>query len=163
MKKIRKNNKGFTLVELISVIAIIAVLSAVAAPQYIKYVERSRQGVDASTLEEVRHAVEVEAAINPPDAATTVTVSNAGAIETPSSGGYANLAQVELITGDPVTLKSKAATKSAIVLFMVFLPFCLFNIRHCRYVPNGWMCLRTETAQAGCSSARCGTKHRTPP
>ena len=42
MKKIRKSNKGFTLVELIIVIAIIAVLAAVAAPQYIKYVERSR-------------------------------------------------------------------------------------------------------------------------
>ena len=42
MKKFRKNNKGFTLVELIIVIAIIAVLAAVAAPQYIKYVERSR-------------------------------------------------------------------------------------------------------------------------
>lgn len=114
MKKIRKNNKGFTLVELIIVIAIIAVLSAVAAPQYIKYVERSRQGVDASTLEEIRHAVEVEAAINPPTAATTVTVSNAGAIDTPASGGYANLDQVELITGDPVTLKSKAATKTGV-------------------------------------------------
>ena len=47
MKKIRKSNKGFTLVELIIVIAIIAVLAAVAAPQYIKYVERSRN----STLE----------------------------------------------------------------------------------------------------------------
>ena len=62
MKKIRKANKGFTLVELIIVVAIIAVLSAVAAPQYIKYVERSRQGVDASVLQEVKHIVEIEAA-----------------------------------------------------------------------------------------------------
>lgn len=61
MKKIRKNNKGFTLVELIIVIAVIAILTAVAAPQYIKYVERSRQGVDASTLQEVKHIVEIEA------------------------------------------------------------------------------------------------------
>jgi type IV pilus assembly protein PilA len=35
---LKKNNKGFTLVELIIVIAIIAVLAAVIAPQYIKYV-----------------------------------------------------------------------------------------------------------------------------
>ena len=52
MKKFRKNNKGFTLVELIIVIAIIAVLAAVAAPQYIKYVERSRN----ATLESAASA-----------------------------------------------------------------------------------------------------------
>ena len=48
MKKFRKNNKGFTLVELIIVIAIIAILSAVAAPQYIKYVEKSREAADSA-------------------------------------------------------------------------------------------------------------------
>ena len=46
MKKIRKNNKGFTLVELIIVIAIIAILTAVAAPQYIKYVDKGRWSKD---------------------------------------------------------------------------------------------------------------------
>ncbi len=44
--KARKNNKGFTLVELIIVIAIIAVLAAVLAPRYLQYVERSRQSND---------------------------------------------------------------------------------------------------------------------
>ena len=114
MKKIRKANKGFTLVELIIVVAIIAVLSAVAAPQYIKYVERSRQGVDASTLEEVRHAVEVEAAMNPPKNAAIVTIDKDGKVETPAAvadGKYENLAQVTDIVGTKVELKSKAATK----------------------------------------------------
>ncbi len=45
MKK-RANNKGFTMVELIIVIAIIAVLSAVLAPQYLKYVERTKEVSD---------------------------------------------------------------------------------------------------------------------
>ena len=76
MKKIRKSNKGFTLVELIIVIAVIAVLSAVVAPQYIKYVERSRQGMDASMLQEVKHVVEIEAATTETIAAdTTFTVT----------------------------------------------------------------------------------------
>lgn len=59
MKKFRKNNKGFTLVELIIVIAIIAVLSAVTAPQYIKYVEKSKAASDADTFGAVVQAVNV--------------------------------------------------------------------------------------------------------
>ncbi len=42
----KNKNKGFTLVELIIVVAIIAVLAAVLAPQYLQYVERSRESND---------------------------------------------------------------------------------------------------------------------
>ena len=85
MNKIRKANKGFTLVELIIVIAVIAVLSAVVAPQYIKYVERSRQGVDASVLQEVKHIVEIEAGTTETLVASeviiTVAADKTGSIE----------------------------------------------------------------------------------
>jgi prepilin-type N-terminal cleavage/methylation domain-containing protein len=53
----KKNNKGFSLVELIIVIAIMAVLVGVLAPQFIKYVEQSRRSRDIQTAQEIREAV----------------------------------------------------------------------------------------------------------
>ena len=60
MKKM--NNKGFSLVELIIVIAIMAILIVVLAPQYLKYVERSRNSTDMQNATEIKTAVETYAA-----------------------------------------------------------------------------------------------------
>lgn len=49
MKKIKANQKGFTLVELIVVVAILGVLAAVAAPNYMNYLYKSRVSADVST------------------------------------------------------------------------------------------------------------------
>ena len=63
-----KSNKGFSLVELIIVIAIMAVLIGVLAPQFIKYVERSRESTDLQNVEEVKTAVETYVADHGEDA-----------------------------------------------------------------------------------------------
>ncbi|MBP9996651.1 MAG: prepilin-type N-terminal cleavage/methylation domain-containing protein [Lachnospiraceae bacterium] len=72
MKKL--NNKGFSLVELIIVIAIMAVLIGVLAPQFIKYVESSRESTDLQNITEVKTAVEAFVA-DSESSATTVTVT----------------------------------------------------------------------------------------
>ncbi|NSF73860.1 prepilin-type N-terminal cleavage/methylation domain-containing protein [Blautia wexlerae] len=62
LKEKKKDNKGFTLVELVVVIAILAILVGLLAPQYTKYVERSRKSADASNLENMARALEIAAA-----------------------------------------------------------------------------------------------------
>lgn len=62
MRKERMNDKGFSLVELIIVIAIMAILIVVLAPQYLKYVERSRNSTDLQNATTMKTAIETWAA-----------------------------------------------------------------------------------------------------
>lgn len=57
---IKKNNKGFTLVELI-VVLIIAIIAAVLAPQVVKYVGRSKEAVDKNNAAVLK--TEIQAAV----------------------------------------------------------------------------------------------------
>ena len=62
LKEQKLNNKGFSLVELIIVIAIMAVLIGVLAPQYLKYVEKSRQSADLDSIDAMVNAVTIYSA-----------------------------------------------------------------------------------------------------
>lgn len=52
----KKNNKGFSLVELIIVIAIMAILAGALAPALIKYINKSRKSADISNADTIRTA-----------------------------------------------------------------------------------------------------------
>lgn len=54
----KKNNKGFTLIELIIVIAILAILVGIVGMASVRYVEKSRQSADEQTLDSVSTAVQ---------------------------------------------------------------------------------------------------------
>ena len=89
MKKM--NNKGFSLVELIIVIAIMAILIVVLAPQYLKYVERSRNSTDMQTATEFMDACEVWAADPYADPAfekdMTISITNSSSTGAATVGG----------------------------------------------------------------------------
>lgn len=75
----KKDNKGFTLVELVIVVAILAILVGLLAPQYTKYVEKSRKAADASNMDEIVKVIKVYAAdpANELEMGTyTITMSN---------------------------------------------------------------------------------------
>jgi len=113
MKKM--NNKGFSLVELIIVIAIMAILVGVLAPQFIKYVEQSRESTDISSIDECKKAAETFVADYNPGGTITVAAAS-GAITitaAPSGSGQAFDAtkQAEYgITADSTKLKSTHST-----------------------------------------------------
>lgn len=62
MNNKKRNNKGFSLVELIVVVAIMAVLVGVLAPAYLTYVEKTRLQKDNSAIAEIAQAMKIAAA-----------------------------------------------------------------------------------------------------
>ena len=59
----RKDNKGFSLIELIIVIAIMAVLVAVIAPNLTKYLSSSKEKTDVSNIDTIRGVIEQACAV----------------------------------------------------------------------------------------------------
>ena len=62
MKTLKKNNKGFSLVELIVVILIMAIIAVALAPQVMKWVGESKESADANNLAGIKSAVDAAVA-----------------------------------------------------------------------------------------------------
>lgn len=106
MKKENMNNKGFSLVELIIVIAIMAILIVVLAPQYLKYVEKSRNSTDLQNAVEIKTAIETYAA--DPDATKAFGSTGNFNIKITATGGSFTT------TGDPTDAAKDALKEAAL-------------------------------------------------
>ena len=108
IEKLKKSKKGFTLVELIVVIAIIGVLAAVLVPQYIQYIEKSKEGADINTLGEILHAAEIIAAEGK-TSSFTITFATDGKVTTTDIKSI--VPSAELKSADGKTLNGTATIK----------------------------------------------------
>lgn len=105
IKKFRRSNKGFTLVELIIVVAILAVLTGALVPQYLNYVEKSRIGVDEAYIGAVADAVRTIAASTPEVYGKAFTITFA---QGPNGPGGFDARVINTNSGDPINSKLKS-------------------------------------------------------
>lgn len=83
LRKLIKNKKGFTLIELIVVIAVLGILAAIAVPRFTGVQQNARQEADAATLEVVEKATElyvISENITLPTGTNTISVTTANLI-----------------------------------------------------------------------------------
>ena len=132
MKKTKKNNKGFSLVELIVVVLIMAIVAVALAPQVMKWVGHSRTATDAQTydtlveniqlaladedvLAEVKKGTDITFTIGDSDSGTTVATFATNADG--SQGAFSK--KMDEVCGsdwtDKVFRKDKAATGDYVI------------------------------------------------
>lgn len=76
MKKMRKNNKGFSLVELIVVVLIMAIIAVALAPQVMKWVGTSKTSTDVSNYDTLFENIQIAMTEDPTITAATVTITS---------------------------------------------------------------------------------------
>ena len=107
----KKNNQGFTLVELIVVIAILGILAAVAIPVYSGYINKANEAADLTQLDAIKTAAVFAATedagskgLNVETIVVTVAAKAASAISVSGKDGDGTTAASYTVTDDAKVL-----------------------------------------------------------
>jgi prepilin-type N-terminal cleavage/methylation domain-containing protein len=125
----KKNNKGFSLIELIIAIAILVILTGLLAPQFMRYIEKSREAKDMQTLDTVYEAA--QAALTTEEAYTEIAdaaiAKSDNTLNLKLNGGLSSYktfeSEMKASLGDDlskVTLVSRAANSGVVYLRIKF-------------------------------------------
>jgi len=124
----KRNNKGFSLVELIVVIAVMAVLVVVLAPAYLRYVDKAKVQKDVSAVSEVVQAIKLASSeeavaeeIGATEGVTTVVIDGStGAIAVPKKVATATgtdlLDEITSTVGSNLTISSSAVKAGSVTI-----------------------------------------------
>ena len=107
----KRNNKGFSLVELIVVIAVMAVLVVVLAPAYLRYVDKAKLQKDESAISEVVNAVKIAAA----EEKVSNEIPSTGSLVLKFTSGNAFEVHSTSITGDDADAENLISELTATV------------------------------------------------
>lgn len=117
----KKNNKGFSLVELIVVIAVMAVLVGVLAPAYLRYVDKAEAQKDVTAVGEVVEAIKIAAAeedVSDELGSTkvTVTIADETAIAVNPTSADDLLEEIKATVGDQIDFSSSALDEQTVTI-----------------------------------------------
>jgi len=113
-KMMKKNNKGFSLVELIVVVLIMGIIAVALAPQVMKWVGKARDNSDSNTAKDIKSAVQIAVAESQEAGSPLSTVPSAGVALTSACFTSANFngaisCLTEVLGGEFPTKASGAA------------------------------------------------------